>query len=171
MSGIIRLPSELAVNQDIARFYQSLARNSQFRTRFADRVYQHFFNDGALTDENILKRFQELREGMSGVRNIANSIATSWIPQRRQNVFSHLAAEGLFLESNVPQFSEPAGSIRVSILKLDSGEGEIYYTLDGTDPLLPSITSSTRTELISNRSIKFALVPTDNSLGNSLACR
>ena len=159
------LTGELAVNQDIARFYQSLARNSTFRTRFADRVHQHFFNDGALTDENILKRFQELRGAMSGVRNIANSIATSWIPQRRQNVFSHLAAEGLFLESNVPRFSEPAGSIRVSSLSLNSGDGEIYYTLDGSDPLLPSIASSTRTELISSRTIKFVRVPTDNSLG------
>ncbi len=60
------LTSELAVNQDIARFYQSLSNNTEFRTRFADRVYQHFFNNGALTDANILSRFQELRGDMSG---------------------------------------------------------------------------------------------------------
>ncbi|MDA7665333.1 lamin tail domain-containing protein [Verrucomicrobia bacterium] len=159
------LTSELAVNQDIARFYQSLSNNTEFRTRFADRVYQHFFNNGALTDANILSRFQELRGDMSGMRNINNSIARSWIPQRRQNVLSHLAAEGLFLESNVPRFSEPAGSMRANALSLDSEQGDIYYTLDGTDPLLPSITSSTRTELISNRTIKFAHVPTDGILG------
>ena len=159
------LTSELAVNQDIARFYQSLSNNTEFRTRFADRVYQHFFNNGALTDVNIMSRFQELRGDMSGIRNINNSIARSWIPQRRQNVLSHLAAEGLFLESNVPRFSEPAGSMRANALRLDSEQGDIYYTLDGTDPLLPSIASSTRTELISNRTIKFAYVPTDGSLG------
>lgn len=159
------LMSELAVNQDIARFYQSLSKNTEFRTRFADRVYQHFYNNGALTDANIMSRFQELRGDMSSIRNINNSIARSWIPQRRQNVLSHLAAEGLFLESNVPRFSEPAGSMRANALRLDSEQGDIYYTLDGKDPLLPSITASTRTELISNRTIKFAHVPTDGSLG------
>ncbi len=160
------LANELAVNQDIARFYQALVRNGEFRTRFADRLYQHFFGEGALTDENIMARYQELRNEISGVRNIANSIATSWIPQRRENVFSHLEAEGLFLESNVPQFSEPDGSIRVTSISLEAGEGEIYYTLDGTDPMLPNLISEDRTELISARSIKHAWVPTDSSLGS-----
>jgi hypothetical protein len=160
------LTNELAVNQDIARFYQALAQNNEFRTRFADRVHQHFFDDGALTDENILNRFQELRGEISDVRNISNTIATSWIPQRRENVFSHLADEGLFLEDNIPSFSEPVGSVRVSSLSLTTGGGEIYYTLDGTDPFLPEVISSLRNELVTDRAIKYAFVPIDNSLGS-----
>ena len=161
------LTSELAVNQDIARFYQSLAQNTGFRTRFADRVHRHFFGAGALTDENVLGRFQELRGEMSAVlRNMANNIATTWIPRRRAIVFEHLAEEGLFLEDNIPSFSEAPGSVQVSTVSLSTGEGEIYYTLDGTDPFEPATASGSRTELVTERTTKYAFVPTDSSLNS-----
>ena len=35
-----------------ARLYARLRQNEEFRVRFGDRVYQHLFNDGALTVEN-----------------------------------------------------------------------------------------------------------------------
>jgi len=54
--------SELTSGQR-ERLSLSRAEGQQgFRLLFADRVYEHFFNGGALTDENILKRFSELRE-------------------------------------------------------------------------------------------------------------
>ncbi len=160
------LTSELAVNQDIARFYQALAQNTDFRTRFADRVHHHFFGSGALTDENVLRRFQELRGAMSSVlRNMANNIATSWIPRRRSIVFEHLAEEGLFLEGNIPSFSEEPGSLQVPSVSLSTDAGDIYYTLDGSDPFVPATATGARTELVTERAEKTVLVPTDSSLG------
>jgi hypothetical protein len=155
------LTSELAVDQDIARFYQSLARNPAFRTRFADRVHQHFFGEGALTDEHILERFQELRVEMFGVRRISNSIATSWIPRRRERVFEHLANEGLFLEGNIPAFSEAPGGVLNAALKLSTTKGRIYYTLDGSDPFLAETVSMERAQLVAEEVIKSVSVPGD----------
>ena len=105
------LRNELAVNQDIARFYQALSKNGDFRTRFADRVHQHMFGDGALTDANILQRFEELRDELAPLKRINGNIATSWIPRRRGFVLDHLAQEGLFLHEDVPNFSQDPGSV------------------------------------------------------------
>lgn len=37
-------------------------RNDEYRMRFADRVYQHFFNNGPLTPENFLALFNNLTD-------------------------------------------------------------------------------------------------------------
>jgi len=161
------LTEELVVAQDIARFYQSLAKNSDFRVRFADRVHRHFFGDGALTDEHILERYEALRDGLAGVVRITDSIATSWIPQRRAIVLGQLAQEGLFLADDVPRFSVPPGSVRDSRVSLSTDEGDIYYTLDGTDPFLPESSSENLMELVAERATKYAFVPTDGTIRSS----
>ena len=161
------LTAELGVNQDIARFYQALSQNTGFRTQFADRVHRHFFGEGALTDQNVRNRFEELRGAMSGVlRNLANNISTTWIPRRRKIIFDHLADEGLFLEDNVPKFSHGPGSLRVPSVTLETGNGEIYYTLDGSDPFVPESASGNRKELVSARATKQVLVPVDGGVSN-----
>lgn len=159
------LAAELGTDTDIARIYRSLAANPTFRTRFADRVHRHFFEDGALTDENVSRHFEQLRNDMSGVlRNMQTTIASSWIPRRRDVVFDHLRAAGLYLPENVPQFSQDPGSVQVGALEL-SGAGEIYYTLDGTDPLVPGGTSTAMTELVGERALKEVIVPQDGNQG------
>ena len=51
-------------------FYR-VAKNPEFRMRFADRVQIHYFNGGALTNENVLRRFREMKETMSvALRNL-----------------------------------------------------------------------------------------------------
>ena len=162
------LTTELAVEQDIARFYQSLSKNNNFRTRFADRVHRHFFGEGALTDENVMNRFQELKGAMSSVlRNMANNIATTWIPRRREIVFGHLAAEGLFLEDNIPSFSQEPGSVQAPSVNLSTAEGSIYYTLDGSDPFVPETASGDVLKLVEERSTKQVLVPVDSSVSSN----
>ena len=47
--------------------YQALRANPDFRRLFADRVYKHFYNGGALTEENIQKRFYDLRDTLQSV--------------------------------------------------------------------------------------------------------
>ena len=159
------LRNELAVNQDIARFYQALSKNGDFRTRFADRVHQHMFGDGALTDANILQRFEELRDELAPLKRINGNIATSWIPRRRGFVLDHLAQEGLFLHEDVPNFSQDPGSVPSGQLQLASAGDEIYYTLDGSDPFVPQAVSGDQQVLVGEQALKYAIVPTDDSLG------
>ncbi|XOV69646.1 MAG: lamin tail domain-containing protein [Verrucomicrobiota bacterium] len=161
------LTTELVVEQDIARFYQSLAKNSDFRVRFADRVHQHFFGNGALTDEHILKRYEELRDGIAGVVRITDTIATSWIPQRRNIVLEQLAEQGLFLADNVPQFSAPPGGVRDGQVSLSADGEQIYYTLDGSDPFLPESSSGNHLPLVTGRATKYVHVPIDGTIRSS----
>ncbi len=159
--------NELASNTDIARFYRALVANPEFRTRFADRAYFHFFEGGALTDENVSQRFEELRVEMSGVlRNMQTTISRTWIPRRREVVFSHLANAGLFLADSVPQFSQAPGSVPSGMLSIEGGEGVVYYTTDGSDPYLAQSGASTLRQMISDRTVRRVLVPTDDSLGS-----
>src|SRR6185503_11910953 len=52
-------------NSEIARMYQRLRQNPEFRLLWADRIHKHFFNNGALTDTNIVAHFNSLRAEMS----------------------------------------------------------------------------------------------------------
>ncbi|MCA9998980.1 MAG: lamin tail domain-containing protein [Anaerolineales bacterium] len=45
-----------------ARLFQRLRTNADFRMLFADRVYKHLFNDGALTEAEATARFVELTD-------------------------------------------------------------------------------------------------------------
>ena len=46
--------------------FRSLLRNPDFRLRFADRGQKHYFNGGALSDQNIFRLHAELRDIMKG---------------------------------------------------------------------------------------------------------
>ena len=156
--------NELAVNQDIARFYQALSKNGDFRTRFADRVHQHMFGDGALTDANILQRFEELRDELAPLKRINGNIATSWIPRRRGFVLDHLAQEGLFLHEDVPNFFRIQVAFPRASFNSPRLEVRFYYTLDGSDPFVPQAVSGDQ-QYRGEQALKYAIVPTDDSLG------
>ncbi|MBN1670820.1 MAG: CotH kinase family protein, partial [Kiritimatiellae bacterium] len=47
-------------HKHIARPFRNLFKNADFRTMWADRVYQHCFNGGPLTDSNCRSRFSTL---------------------------------------------------------------------------------------------------------------
>ena len=73
-----------------------LKENEEYRVMFADAVYKHLFNDGALTPENFRKRFLfrkneienaiilesarwgDYREDVSGITYTKNEF---WIPE------------------------------------------------------------------------------------------
>ncbi len=148
--------------------YQALRANPDFRRLFGDRLYKHFYNGGALTAENIQRRFNELRDGLRSVIPSMNSyIVDGWTPSR-QAVFLNacvrvgmytFAGPGLAI-NGVPQYGgQVSPGDRLSITP-GGGRGIIYYTLDGTDPaqsgLLPG---STITPLVARGSPKRILVP------------
>ena len=75
--------SGLANTAEISRFYQRLRESAEFRLLFADRINEHFFNEGALTDAHIIQRFDEMNAGLSGVFDMSQFIRDTWVPQRR----------------------------------------------------------------------------------------
>ncbi len=160
----------LAGDSDIARFYRSLQKNPEFRMRFADRVQIHYFNGGALTDENVLSRFREMKEEMSGViRNMNTTVESTWVPRRRAIVMSQMATQKIQASDNAPQFSQDGGAVPAGYnLKLTAPEGEIYYTLNGTDPRRPGEVAETGKTILAGDAEKWALVPSADNGGNAL---
>ena len=160
----------LAGGSDIAVFYRALQKNPEFRMRFADRVQIHYFNDGALTDENVLRRFREMKEQISSVlRNLNSSVETSWVPRRRAIVMSQMATQNIQASDNAPQFSQSGGAIPVGYrLKLTSPDGEIYYTLNGSDPRRPGEVAETGKTILTGSAEKRVLVPSADNGGDVL---
>ena len=126
----------LASRADIARIFQSFSANSDFRLRFSDRVQKHYFNGGALTDEHISVRHQELVKEMEFVLpNMSPYIGNFWIPQRREIVMEQMASIDLQRSLNAPHFSQHGGTIPSGFkLAINAPSGIIYYTVDGSDP-------------------------------------
>ena len=91
-------------NTQLSWIYRALKANEEFRVLFGDRAQKHFFNNGALTESNIEARFLELKQMMSQVLpNMNNSIMTTWIPNRGNNMIQKFKDEDL-LTSVGPQF-------------------------------------------------------------------
>ena len=160
----------LAGGADIAVFYRALQKNPEFRMRFADRVQIHYFNGGALTDENVLSRFREMKEEMSGVlKNLNSSVESSWVPRRREIVMNQMASQKIQFSENVPQFSRNGGAVFSGYpLNLTSLEGDIYYTMDGSDPRKPGAVTETGRVVLTGNAEKWVLVPSVQNGGSKL---
>lgn len=59
-------PDLLYPNSDIARIWTGADNHADFLMAFADRVYMHCFEDGALTDAAMQARFDRLRASIDG---------------------------------------------------------------------------------------------------------
>ena len=119
--------------------FRSLLRNPDFRLRFADRGQKHYFNGGALSDQNIFRLHAELRDIMKGVFPKMNPyIEERWIPNRRTVVMRQMASVGIQRSENAPHFSPHGGQVPVGYrLDVTTSVGQVYYTLDGADPGQP----------------------------------
>ncbi|MCX5645485.1 MAG: lamin tail domain-containing protein [Phycisphaerae bacterium] len=150
--------------------YQALKRSPDFRQLFADRVYKHFYNGGALTDGNIQKRFFELRDALQSViPNMYRDIIDTWTPNRRSIFLNACVREGMYTFAGpdfaVNDVSQYGGQVtsgdRLSMTATD-GRGLIYYTLDGTDPAQSaSQWASTILSLVTRDAPKRVLVPAE----------
>ena len=136
----------LTQGSDIARIFQSISKNPQFRLRFADRVHKHYFNGGALTDENIKQRHSEMVQRLrSVIPRMDPYIEEEWIPRRRPIAMKLMAGAGLQRSENAPRFSQHGGSVPSDFrLSITATEGEIYVSLDGSDPSPTSGTPDSR---------------------------
>ncbi|MCF8413534.1 MAG: CotH kinase family protein [Melioribacteraceae bacterium] len=167
--------------------HQQLSQNPLYRLRFADRVYKHFFNSGALTFEKNLERINNRKSQIELAiiaesarwgdaksfrpftkedwQNEVNFILNDYLPNRAGIVLSQLIGKNLYSNLTPPQFVREGGIIeKGSLISFNSTTGEIYYTVDGTDPLVPVAfeNSGFEKKVIDYTSLKKVLVPSIN---------
>ncbi|MHC4243872.1 MAG: lamin tail domain-containing protein, partial [Planctomycetota bacterium] len=122
--------------------YRALKVNDNFRRIFADRINKHFYNNGALSAENINSRFLELQDQMSGViTNMNTYVIDTWVPNRLDIFLASCIKEGLFTIAGptfkINDFYQHGGHISASDTLAITSTGRFntfYYTLDGSDP-------------------------------------
>ena len=136
--------------------FPRLLVHDDFRALLADRIYKHFFNDGALTpakvDEIYARRADEI--SMSIVADTArwgrgwwtrdrrwkvelNRLRKRFFPRRTAIVIRQLRNAGYYPLA-APEYSQRGGAVPAGFkLSIAGKEGKIYYTTDNTDPRLP----------------------------------
>jgi hypothetical protein len=68
-------------------------------------------------------------------RREIDRIVNEYIPKRSDIVLGQLYRQGLFPDIDPPQLNEFGGTVRSGFnLSMESPEGDIYYTTDGSDP-------------------------------------
>ncbi len=124
---------------EIQEIFNKLKRLTEFKLLFADRVHKHLFNGGALTDESIRSRYDQLKSALAGtISGFNDTIGTSWIPNRRRYFTNHLYQAGFLASSNAPAFSQFGGPIPQGYhLTMTALAGTIYFTTNLSDPRVP----------------------------------
>ena len=161
--------------------FQQLIKAQQFKMLFADRVYKHFANGGALTPAVALARFNALtteidraivgesaRWGNSKTtpsltRNdhwipATSTVRNNFFPNRTATVLGQFRAQGWYPTFDPPLWSQRGGTINSGstiTLSIPAGQsGTIFYTIDGTDPR--SYNSATGTDGISGTALVYS---------------
>ena len=156
----------------LSRLYRAVKSNEDFRVLFADRLHKHFLEtDGVMTKPNLTSLFQELAGEVQGViPSISTYIPSSYIPNRENIFFNQCISQGLFTYAAPRVFLngqevKKEYALENSLLSFQNASGvtgDIYYTLDGTDPRLSLGARSTAVTLVPENAPKRVLVPTAN---------
>lgn len=158
----------------------------KYKTLLADRIHKHFFNNGALTPEKIEER---LLERCNQVENSIIAESARWgyrtpeswetsknnyindiAPFRTNTVINHFINAGFYPSIEAPYLNindtpNYGGEIESGdILSLNATYGDIYYTLDGTDPYIPGDVKKEEQliTLIEENAAKTIFVPTES---------
>ena len=156
-------PNQVNATVGVAQMYAYLRNSSEFRMRFADRVYDTMYNGGVLTSAVVAARYSSLastveqaiicesaRWGDFLVPNAPHT-AAEWrterdrvmgtvIPARTNLTLQLLRTAGMYPAIDPPVFNvngtaQYGGLFNPNdVLTMTATGGTIYYTLDGTDP-------------------------------------
>ena len=179
-----------------AQVYLGIRDIPEFQDMYADRITKHFTPGGALSTEANIARLNslasELDRAMVGEsarwgdgRNDTgrpitqevwsrriDSINNGYFERRSERVLDQFRDANFLPPIDAPVFNQRGGPVDPEndiSLTTDLVDGEIYYTLDGSDPrssdgqLSPSAVPLNTSNLISNESPAKALVPTGNA--------
>jgi len=125
-----------------------------FKMLLADRIYKNFFNHGPMTpaacDARLVTRMDEVRDSFIaesarwGYLSVANweskaaTIRNSMFPYRTDELIAQWRSFGYLPPVDPPAFNRYGGAVLEGFQpELTSTDGNIYYTLDGSDPRLP----------------------------------
>jgi len=171
--------------------HHRLIDDPEYRMVFADRVHRHFFNGGILTPEGATALYQirldEVDRAVVGesarwgdnhrttpyTRDIEwiaerDYLLETYFPQRSQIVFNQIKSRGWYPSVAAPVLHvngtyQHGGQItRSDAVSFDTTGGDIWYTIDGTDPRIPGQTADPGAELVlvPETAPKTVLVPT-----------
>ncbi|MBC8469759.1 MAG: lamin tail domain-containing protein, partial [Planctomycetes bacterium] len=164
---------------------QLISNKTDYRMRFADRVYRYFFNDGLLTPSMSQNHIRARAEQIE-LAIIAESarwgdskssspftrdghwqpeidrILNNYLPSRTEVVLEQFKSVGWYPRVDAPTFSHRTAQVEPGFrLTMSAPDGTIYYTLDGSDPRLTGMSQGIddSTTLIIESAAKQVLVP------------
>ena len=114
-----------------------LSENKEYRMRFADRVYRHFFNDGVFVPDSCINRFKKTadqlnlaiiaesarwgdsKSGSARTKDdhwipAVNRVVNDYMPYRTEIVLQQLFAENLYISLKPPVFKNNGTEITSS---------------------------------------------------------
>ena len=172
-----------------AEFYSKLRSYKPFRIRFGDRLHMHMFNNGAMSTYNNTVRWDDMANELESAI-IAESarwgdegttapdpftrddtwypeiewVRDEFIKQRNLIYINQLKERGLYPKTEAPNFNQFGGNVPDDfVLKMNSKNSEIYYTIDGTDPYIPK--SSDNIILVDEFTEAHTLIPSTENGG------
>lgn len=146
--------------------HHKLSFNAEYRQRFADRAYLNFFNKGVFTPSAVRERFEKRAKEIelaiiaesarwgdahreppytkANWSNEINDLYNRYFPYRTDIVIDQLKAANLLASFNPPVYTKDNSTLDQEVysvsgdyqVALSSPVGQIFYTLDGTDPRL-----------------------------------
>ncbi len=142
--------------------HRNLIQNEEYRLRFADRVQELMRNDGVLTNAAAQAAYQarltEIDQAIIGESArwgdnrkptdpytradfvaVSTGVINSFFPVRTSTVLGHFNSRGWIPTLAAPTFNQYGGEVVNGFdltMANPNGSGQIYYTLDGTDPRL-----------------------------------
>jgi hypothetical protein len=162
-----------------------LILHPEYRTRFADRVYKHFFNSGVLTPQVCTDRFmaradqidmaiiaESARWGDSKVSKPRtkdddwlpdiNGMVKNYFPQRTTVVLNQFKSQGWYPSIDPPTLTPLGGHVTAGSAVQMQSSRDIYYTVDGTDPRPPEKGGAVAAgqAIVPENAAKRVLVPT-----------
>ncbi|MBN2129861.1 MAG: CotH kinase family protein [Sedimentisphaerales bacterium] len=160
----------LYVNPDNPDWDPAHPENNRPAARFAalaDLVERAIVGESARWGDQLRGAPYTRDEHWAGQRD---SLLANYYPRRSAIVLEQFRNAGLYPHVDAPVFSHPGGHVDPGfVLSMAATSGTIYYTLDGTDPIVPvQVEELSRTSLITSDSPKKVMVPSAANGGNLL---
>ena len=124
-----------AAGGTLQRLFEASLEKTDFKIRFADRLYRHLGESGPLADSAALARWQRIEPAEPAVTARMEGLAADLLRQARQ--------AGYYPPFDPPLLNvagsvvEPGFVLTMSPPAADCPDCAIYYTTDGSDPRLP----------------------------------